>query len=58
MEGLTDKQQAILLMIASVLIAVSGISAAEGAPWYVTTVLAILGAIGFGLKEVLGGKSS
>ena len=56
MDGLTDKQQAALSLTSASLIAISAVSVPAGAPWYVTLIFGIAGAIGFGIKEWLGGK--
>jgi hypothetical protein len=56
MEGLTDKQQAALSIASASLIAIGATSVPAGAPWYVGLAIAIVGAIGFGIKEALGGK--
>ena len=55
MEGLSNREQAILLFISSLLIAVAGISVPWESP-YLTIGLAIAGAVGFAIKEFLGGK--
>ena len=56
MEGLTDRQQALLSLASAVLISVGGASVPAGVDWKIGFALAIVGAVGFGLKEVLGGK--
>ena len=43
-------------MTSAVLIAVAAASVPAGAPWYVALAFGIAGAIGFGIKEALGGK--
>lgn len=56
MEGLTDRQQAAFSLTSAVLIAVGGASIPAGLPWQLGLALAIMGAVGFGIKEALGGK--
>jgi hypothetical protein len=51
---LTDNQQAIIVLISGILIAIGGITIPTGYPWYVTLALMIAGAVGFALKEKAG----
>lgn len=57
MNGLTDKQQAILSITSASLIAIGATSIPAGAPWWIGFVLSLAGAIGFGIKESLGGRA-
>ncbi len=56
--GLTDTQQAEVTLVSGILIAVGAVSVPAGLPWYFGLGIAICGAIGFGIKEALGGKPS
>lgn len=57
MDGLTDKQQAVLLMASSICISIGSVTLVTSNP-VVGAVITIIGAVGFGLKEALGGKAS
>jgi hypothetical protein len=56
-EGLTNKQQAVLLTVSSVLISIGTITIVTDPanPW-MGIIIDAIGAIGFGIKEALGGK--
>jgi len=56
MEGLSDKQQAALSLTSGILIAVGSVSIPAGVPYWIGVALALAGAVGFGIKEALGGK--
>jgi len=60
--GLSNRAQAILVMIASILGSIGAsqmaISAATGGNIYVGLVVVILGAISFGIKEAVGGAQT
>jgi hypothetical protein len=62
MIGLSDRAQAILLLVSSALIGASGLVASlpsdipQDARGYVALFLLIMGAVGFALKEALGGQ--
>lgn len=55
MQGLTDKQQAVITFISAILISLGAVSAPSGFPQWVAVVLFLLGAFGFAIKEALGG---
>lgn len=57
MAGLSDKQQAIVSLVSAILIALAGVSIPAGLPLWVALVFALLGAIGFALKEYAGTSS-
>ena len=54
MTGLTDGQQAVLTLISSILIVVGSTTIPLGIEPKIGFGLAIIGAIGFGIKEYLG----
>ncbi len=54
MNGLTDKQQAALTIVSSCLIAVGAVSIPAGASIWVGLTIALVGAVGLGIKEALG----
>lgn len=54
MNGLSDKTQAIITLIASVLIGVGAVSIPAGFPLWAGLALAVAGAVGLALKEALG----
>lgn len=54
MQGLTDRQQALLTFVSAILIAVAGVSIPLGSPYWVALILALAGAVGFALKESFG----
>ena len=56
MEGLSNRAQAIANMGASALIAIGAIT--YPADSTVGLVLVLIGAVGFGIKEALGGQAS
>ncbi len=56
MDGLTDREQAVISLVSAALISSSIAVIPAGAPWYISLVLGIAGAVGFGIKEALGGK--
>lgn len=58
MDGFTDKQQSLILFISAMLIALAGINIDVTGNIWISTVLAVIGAIGFALKEAAGGKSN
>lgn len=58
MHTLSDNQQALLVLISMILLAVAGVSVPAGAPWYVALILGALGAIGMAIKEYAGAKPS
>jgi len=54
MNGLTDGQQAVLVLVSASMIAVAAASIPAGSPWYVSLVLGLVGAVGLTIKEKLG----
>lgn len=56
MNGLSDNAQGILTLISMVLIAVGSASVPAGLPWQAGLGIALVGAIGLGIKEFLGIK--
>jgi len=51
---LTDSQQAVLMFVSAILLAIAGVSVPAGLPTWVTLILGILGAAGMAIKEMLG----
>jgi len=56
--GLTDHQQAWIVLASAVLIAVGGVSVPAGLPTWVSLLFSLVGAAGFAVKEALGAKPS
>jgi hypothetical protein len=54
--GLTDLQQACIVLGSAILIAVGGISIPAGLPTWVGLLFSLIGAAGLALKEALGIK--
>jgi hypothetical protein len=55
-KGLTDNQQAWIVLVSAVLIAVGAVSIPAGLPTWVGLLTSLAGAVGLGLKEALGTK--
>ena len=53
-KGLSSNQQAILMLVSGVLIAVGATSVPIGLSPYVSFGLMLIGAVGFAIKEYLG----
>jgi uncharacterized membrane protein YjjP (DUF1212 family) len=56
--GLSNRAQAIFMIISAILVAASGVSVPVGGPWWVALILGLLGAAGMGIKEALGDKKT
>jgi len=54
--GLTDGQQAWIVLGSAILIAVGGVSVPAGFPTWVSLFFSLIGAAGFAVKEALGAK--